>query len=189
MIQDVKKIVKVPGLHTNLEPKDGQTEARLIRETLQRLLCLDTFPEISEDGFYRIALPPGWTFGHPENDFRRGLIHPEGYFLVSVLDSGMYSKTNFILRYDAVLMHKKSFRTTVDLHDNKDTDETQLGGEEVMYVILDQKTKRGSPKMMSATQHSKFVLLSDKAGLHAQKDAVEKLADEINHDWFASWEL
>jgi hypothetical protein len=181
--------VIIPGLHSNLAPKDGQTELQFIRETLQHLLGLNNFPELSEDGFYRLPLPPGWTFGHPENDFRTGLIHPEGYFLASILVSGVYSKVNFILRYDAVLMHKKSFRTTIDIREDKDTDETKLDDEEVMYVILDQKGKPGSPKLMSATQHSKFVRMRDKAGLQAQREAVEKLADERNRDWLTSWEL
>jgi hypothetical protein len=176
--------VKLPGIRSNLAPSGGMDERAFIRGTLESLLGV-TLPELPDgEIFYNIALPVGWRVGNPEGDFRRGLISPDGHFLVSIHDRGPDSKLVFEMRYRAILFFG-NLRTSEELKNDPAFHSGEFGRQKVTGVIKD--AKRGD--IIYPPTGEMLVLETNKEELDAQRAKVQASVDEMNRDWLASWEL
>jgi hypothetical protein len=155
-----------------------------IKWALERLLGV-RLPELPDgEVFYRVALPAGWRVGRPEGDFRRGLISPDGHFLVSIHDMGADSKLVFEERYRAILFFG-NLRTSEDLKNDPDFHSGEYRRQKVTWVIKDGKTG----DIIYPPTGEMLVLESNKAELDRRHAEVEAAARGMNADWFASWEL
>jgi hypothetical protein len=179
-----RETVKLPGIRSNLLLPEGTDEKPFIKRILERLLggALPALPE--GEVFYHLALPDGWRVGHPEGDFRRGLIDPDGRFLVSIHDRGKDSKLVFEMRYRAILFFG-NLRTSEDLKNDPGFHSGEFGRQKVTWVIKDAK----SGDIIYPPTGEMLVLETNKEELDAQRAKVQASVDEMNSDWLASWEL
>jgi hypothetical protein len=179
-----KAKVKLPGIRSNLAPAGGMDTKTFIKSTLESLLGV-LLPELPDDEiFYCIELPEGWRVGNPEGDFRRGLISPDGHFLVSIHDMGVDSKLVFEMRYRAILFFG-NFRTSEDLRKDPAFHSDEFGRQKVTWVIKD--AKRGD--IIYPPTGEMLVLETNKEELAVQREKVQASVDEMNRDWLASWGL
>ncbi|MDR1496130.1 MAG: hypothetical protein LBS67_04340 [Clostridiales Family XIII bacterium] len=176
--------VKLPGIRSNLTSDDGVDERVFIRRTLECLLGV-VLPELPDgEAFYTVELPDGWNVGNPEGDFRRGLIHPDGHFLVSIHDMGADSKLVFEMRYRAILFFG-NLRTSEDMKNDPSFHSGEYGRQKVTWVIKD--AKRGD--IIYPPTGRMLVLETNKEELNEQRAKVQVSVDEMNRDWLASWQL
>jgi hypothetical protein len=179
-----RESVKLPGLRSNLSPPCGVGETTFIRGILDSLFGVE-LPALSEgEVFYTVSLPDGWRVGHPEGDFRRGLISPDGYFLVSIHDMGASSKLVFEMRYRAILFFG-NLRTSEDLKNDPSFHSGEYGRQKVTWVIKD--CKLGD--IIYPPSGEMLVLESNKEALDRQRVKVQATVDDMNKNWLGSWGL
>jgi hypothetical protein len=179
-----RESIRLPGLRSNLVPPDGNDEESFIRFILDRLLGMTLPPLADGDVFYTIELPEGWRVGHPEGDFRRGLIDPDGHFLVAIHDMGADSKLVFEMRYRAILFFG-SLKTSEDLKDDTTFHSGEYGRQKVTWVIKDGKLG----DIIYPPSGQMLVLETSKEELDVQRAKVQATVDGMNRDWLVSWEL
>jgi hypothetical protein len=179
-----KESVKLPGLRSNLVPPDGTGEATFIKHILDSLFGIDLPVLSEEDIFYIVRLPDGWRVGHPEGDFRRGLINPDGYFLVSIHDMGADSKLVFEMRYRAILFFG-NLRTSEDLKNDPSFHNAEYGRQKVTWVIKD--CKLGD--IIYPPSGEMLVLETNRDALDRQREKVQATVDDMNKNWLESWKL
>ncbi|MDR1292376.1 MAG: hypothetical protein LBJ91_03135 [Clostridiales Family XIII bacterium] len=176
--------VKLPGLRSNLAPPGGAGEVAFIKHIIERLLGVE-LPALSEgEVFYTVSLPDGWRVGRPENDFRRGLISPDGYFLISIHDMGADSKLVFEMRYRAILFFG-NFKTSDDLKNDPLFHDGEYGKQKVTWVIKDGKLG----DIIYPPSGEMLVLETNKDELDRQRDKVQATVDGMNNNWLESWGL
>jgi len=179
-----KEKTKLPGCRSNLMPPDGMDQKAFIRQTLESLLGI-ALPELGEGKvFYHVELPQGWRVGHPEGDFRRGLIDPCGHFLVSIHERGSDSKLIFEARYRAILFFS-SMHTSEDLRNDPGFHSGEYGQQKVTWVIKDGKLGN----IIYPPSGEMLMLETNRDALDRQRAKVQKTVDELGADWLASWEL
>jgi hypothetical protein len=177
------ELVKLPGLRSNLSP-GAVGEEEFIRRVLGNLLGTE-LPRLADgEVFYNVALPDGWRIGHPEGDFRRGLLSPGGHFLVAIHDMGVYSKLVFEMRYRAILFFG-NLMTSEDLKNDPGFHSGEYGRQKVTWVIKDGKTG----DIIYPPSGEMLVLETNKDELDRQRAKVQRTVDGMNRDWLASWEL
>jgi hypothetical protein len=179
-----KESVKIPAHRSNLAPPDGVSQTAYIRDTLERMLGV-ALPELAEgEVFYTLELPPGWSVGRPEGDYRRGLVSPDGHFLVSILDMGADSKLAFEARYRAILFFG-DLRTSEDLKNDPAVHNADYGKQKVTWVIKD--CKRGD--IIYPPSGEMLVLDANKEALDEQRAKVQATVDGMNDNWLDSWNI
>jgi hypothetical protein len=179
-----RETIKLPGLRSNLIPPNGMAQKAFIRQTIESLLGI-ALPELAGGAvFYHLELPDGWRIGHPEGDFRRGLINPDGHFLVSIHDRGVDSKLIFEARYRAILFFS-SMHTSEDLRNDPAFHSGEYGRQKVTWVIKDDKL--GS--IIYPPSGEMLMLETNKEALDRQRVKVQKTVDEWGVNWLDSWEL